>query len=57
MVVDSEWEIPDNAKCHCEECGAPLYDGDYAFLIDKMIICDECLRDYMKENYRYRVGE
>lgn len=57
MVVDSEWERNDYAKCHCDLCENSIYEDDLAYRIDNMIICDDCLKDYMKDNYRYRVGE
>lgn len=56
MVVDSEWREP-KPKCHCDICDNPLYEDDRAYFFDGMIICDDCLVDYMKENYRQRIGD
>ena len=52
MVVDSEWEKPYKEVARCSECDCDIYQGEYFFNINGDIVCESCIRDYVKNNYR-----
>ena len=47
----------DRATVVCEHCGTKLYPGEDAYDIEGAVICDECLRDYCRDNYRFKIRE
>ena len=52
MVVDEQWQPMYRPLCRCEECGGDIYEGDYYFDFDGDVICENCVRDYVKERFR-----
>ena len=58
-VKDAEYwacrEDPRTLIGHCKVCGAPLHsscegwDADDGYLIDGDAVCDDCLREYLKD--------
>lgn len=45
----------------CEVCGSPIYyeddfyEQDEAYYIDEQYLCEDCIWDYMKNNYKVRL--
>lgn len=33
-------------RYYCDQCGEPVYEGDFIYDIDEKIICSDCIRDY-----------
>lgn len=38
----------------CEECGKPIYRGDYMFDYKGVRLCEECRNDYTFETSDYK---
>jgi len=36
----------------CKECGYKIHEGEYFYILEDEIICDECILVYLKK-YRY----
>lgn len=52
MVVDSEWERQYKVVARCYKCESEIYQGEYFFDIGGDIVCENCIRDYVKQNFR-----
>lgn len=52
MVVDSEWKRHYKAVARCDQCESEIYQGEYFFDIGGDIVCENCIRDYVKQNFR-----
>lgn len=52
MVVDSEWKKPYRVVARCNECNGDIYQGEYFFDINGDTVCESCIRDYVKDNFR-----
>lgn len=37
-------EEPDPAA-HCDQCGSPLYEGDFLYTVNGERLCEECVND------------
>ena len=33
-------------RYNCDQCGEPVYEGDFIYDIYDKIICSDCIRDY-----------
>ena len=51
-VVDAEWNPMDKPVKKCDSCEGGLFEGDEYFDIDGYCICQNCIDDYLKTNYR-----
>ena len=52
IVVDAEWQPMDKSVKKCDYCEGGLFEGDEYFDIDGYCICQNCIDDYLKTNYR-----
>ena len=37
---------------HCSLCGAELYDGEAFYAINGLTVCEDCLPEFAREEYR-----
>lgn len=42
----------DTPVCCCGLCGSDLYDLDEFYVINSLIVCEDCLPDFAREEYR-----
>ena len=52
IVVGAEWNPMDKSVKKCDSCEGGLFEGDEYFDIDGYCICQNCISDYLKTNYR-----
>ena len=52
IVVYAEWQPMDKPVKKCDSCEGGLFEGDEYFDIDGYCICQNCIDDYLKTNYR-----
>ena len=45
---------PQRALCavHCSLCGAELYDGEEFYAVNGLAVCEDCLPDFARAEYR-----
>lgn len=45
---------PQKARCvtACSLCGRELYDGDEFYAVNGAAVCEDCLTDFAREEYR-----
>ena len=53
---DSEREEKMDKLLTCECCGEPLQD-DYLYDFDGDLVCEECMLDYVRENFRKKTED
>ena len=49
--------FPTDAQCAhtvtvCTLCGRELYDGDEFYAVNGAAVCEDCLADFVREEYR-----
>ena len=57
MNVDSEWKRHYKVVARCDQCESEVYQGEYFFDIGGDIVCENCIRDYVKQNFRRCINE
>lgn len=55
MVMDPYWNPPYKTICTCCMCEASIYEGDTYYEVGGDAVCESCIDDYVKENFR-RIG-
>ena len=40
------------SKCKCERCGESLYPGDEYFDCEGTLLCDECSKEWLSEQFQ-----
>ena len=51
MAVDSEWPEP-RPVLYCDACGEGIVADESYYDIGGDVICDRCIDDYVKLNFR-----
>lgn len=47
MVVDSEWRA-EKPILQCECCNSGIYEDESYYDVNGDIVCEDCLKDYMR---------
>lgn len=52
MVVSSTAYPYFRPRARCVDCEADIYEGDYYYDFDGDTVCEGCVRDYVRSNFR-----
>lgn len=47
----------DEPICKCTICDEEMFYGDAVYRIEGESICDGCIDDFIKENYKFKLGD
>lgn len=52
MVAESQWEPVIKPVCQCEMCEGNIYSGNDFFNFNSIIVCEDCVRDYVRDTFK-----